>query len=303
MPAHPLSRRDFLVTSSAALTGLAFDSTSPAATPPPGQKFAIITFTKPFQTLSFDETADLVAEVGYHGIECPVRKNGQVLPERVEDDLPKLQSALKRRQLDLTLLATDVGSVTPLHEKLLRTAAALGVKRYRLTSFHYDLNKPIPPQLAEIKSRLRDVAALNKQLGIYGGIQNHSGRDNVGAPIWDIHQLVADIDPAHLGICFDIGHATLEGGYSWQIQAKLMEPLLTAVFVKDFSWKKNATKGWAADWGPLGEGMVNRKFFDWLKTTSYKGPISQHCEYLKGGGPEERAQMKKDLAVLQSWLS
>ena len=54
---------------------------------------------------------------------------GQILPERVEEDLPKLQEALKARQLDLTLITTDVGSVTPLNEKVLRTAARLGVKR------------------------------------------------------------------------------------------------------------------------------------------------------------------------------
>ena len=81
-----------------------------------------------------------------------------------------------------------------------------------------------------------------------------------------------------------------------------MEPYLACVYVKDFLWKKT-NKGWNADWVPLGEGMVNRTFFDWLKKSSYNGPISQHCEYLNGGGAKERAQMKKDLAVLKGWLA
>ena len=48
--------------------------------------------------------------------------------------------------------------------------------------------------------------------------------------------------------------------------------------------------------------MVDPKFFEWLKASSYRGPISQHCEYLNGGGAKQRAQMKKDLSVLRGWL-
>lgn len=276
-----------------------FATTADDTLPP---RFPIITFSKPFQNLNPVETADLVAEIGYDGIECPVRKNGQILPERVEEDLPKMHDALSKRRLELALITTDIAAVNPLNEKVLRTAAKLGVKRYRLTSFHYDLGKAIPPQLAELKPALRDLAALNRELGISGGIQNHSGSNYVGAPIWDLHELVKDIDPQHLGVCFDIGHATLEGGYSWPIQAKLIEPFLSCVYVKDFAWEKR-DNGWKAEWRPLGEGSVSRKFFGWLKASSYRGPISQHAEYLHGSGREQRAQMKKDLAVLKDWLA
>lgn len=294
------TRRTFIADSAGVLGALFFSA--PAFSAPTTRRFPIITFSKPFQSLSFDDTADLLREVGYDGLECPVRKKGQVEPERIEEDLPKLHEALQKRGADLTLITTDIGSVNALNENVLRTAAKLGVKRYRLTQFSYDLTKAIPPQLASLKAQLRDLAALNKELGIQGGVQNHSGHDKIGAPIWDIYDLIKDIDPQHLGTCFDIGHATVEGGSSWPIEAKLMEPYLACVYVKDFLWKKT-NKGWNADWVPLGEGMVNRAFFDWLKKSSYNGPISQHCEYLNGGGPKERAQMKKDLAVLKGWLA
>ena len=297
---HPMTRRQFLTTTAAAGAALAFPKQPIAA--PVSTRFPLITFTKPFQHLSFDATAALVAEVGWDGIECPVRKGGQIEPERVEEDLPRMRDALKKRGLELALLTTDIRNATaPLTEKVLRTASELGVHRYRLTSLHYDLTKPIPPQLASLKDELRDLAALNKKLGLSGGIQNHSGRDYIGAPIWDIYELVHDLDPEHLGTCFDIGHATLEGGTSWPIEAKLMEPYFTCVYVKDFAWK-NTARGWEAQWGPLGEGLVRREFFDWLKQSSYIGPISQHCEYLTGAGPEQVALMKKDCARLKEWL-
>lgn len=271
-----------------------------AAEPMP--RFPLIGFTKPFQDIGFERTAEVVAEIGWSGIECPVRAKGQVLPERVEDDLPPLHAALQSHGLQLGLITTDIRRVDPLAERVLRAAAKLGVRRYRLASVHYDLAKPILPQLAEWKAELRDLAALNRELGMTGGIQNHSGQDYIGAPVWDIHELVRDFDPKELGTCFDLGHATLEGGTSWPIEARLMEPFFTCVYVKDFAWQKGA-QGWQPEWGPLGDGMVRREFFEWLKTTSYAGPISQHCEYLQGAGPEQIAQMKKDCAVLKGWLA
>lgn len=296
----PLPRREFLARTAAAAAALvvpAYASGQAVA----AERFKLITFTKPFQDAGFERSADIVAEVGWSGVECPVRNKGQVLPERVEEDLPRLADALKKRGLDLTLVTTDIWKPDALAERVLRTAAALGCKRYRLTFKKYDLSRPIPPQLAALKVELRELAVLNKEIGMHGGIQNHSGKDYVGAPIWDIHELVRDIDPAALGICFDIGHATLEGGLSWPIEARLMEPYLACVYVKDFGWEKTG-KGWSPKWGPLGDGLVRPEFFEWLKRSSYRGPISQHCEYLHGDGPEQMAQMKKDFAILNKWV-
>ena len=105
-----------------------------------------------------------------------------------------------------------------------------------------------------------------------------------------------------MGVCFDIGHATLEGGTSWPIQARLMEQQLTAVLVKDFVWQRTA-KGWESKWVMLGEGMVDRQFFAWLRTTSFAGPIVQHHEYDHGEGKPMIAKMQQDLKVLREWLA
>ncbi|MDB6151351.1 MAG: Xylose isomerase-like barrel [Chthoniobacter sp.] len=294
-----LSRRAFISTAVAAGAALSLDAIGQTASAP---RFRIAGFTKPFQSIGYEHTAEVVAEIGWSGIECPVRLKGQVEPERVADELPKLHAALKSRGLDLDIVTTDiVGVSTPFAEQVLRTAKQLGCSRYRLGFFRYKLDQPIAAQLANLKAGLRDLAALNKELGMRGGIQNHSGATHLGCAVWDIHELVRDLDPTALGICFDIGHGTLEGGTSWPIEARLMEPFFAAVFVKDFLWQRGA-KGFAPVWGPLGDGMVRREFFDWLKKSSFEGPISQHVEYISGAGPEQIAIMKKDCATLKSWL-
>jgi sugar phosphate isomerase/epimerase len=297
-----LSRRQFLTTAAAAAT-LCASRESANSAEPARARFKIIAFSKPFQNLNFEETADVVAEVGWDGIECPVRARGHILPERVEDDLPKMVEALKKRNREVSMITTDIRNPSsPFAEKVLRTASKLGIKRYRLSYWKYSNAQPIAAQLETFRSELRDLAALNRDVGICGGYQNHSGTDYVGAPIWDIYGLIKDLDPKFLGVCFDIGHATLEGGLSWPIEARLMEPHFTAVYVKDFFWKKGP-KGWMPEWCPLAEGMVSKTFFQKLKQSAFQGPISQHHEYETGTGSQMIRAMQRDLQVFKDWLT
>ncbi|HTD68220.1 MAG TPA: sugar phosphate isomerase/epimerase family protein [Candidatus Limnocylindria bacterium] len=293
------SRREFIGCSALAL---ATATTLSGAEPPTPARFKIIGFIKPFQKLPFDEIANIAREVGWDGIECPVRKGGAIEPERVEEELPKLTEALRSRKLEMSVICTDVENATdPLAQKVLKTASKLGIQRYRLKHYYYDLAKLIPPQLEIFRARLRGLAQLNKELSLQGSVQNHSGKNYVGAPVWDLWELIRELDPRFMGVFFDIGHATIEGGYSWPVQAKLMETFFSVVSVKDFKWAKG-DKGWRAEWCPLGEGMISRQFFDTLKKSSFNGPITQQFEYPLGTGRELVAALKKDLAVLRNWI-
>jgi sugar phosphate isomerase/epimerase len=298
--ASGISRRQFIAGSALALVVSQLQGAERLSSAP-GSRSKIIGFIKPFQSLPFDEVADTARDIGWDGIEVPLRKNGTIEPAQVEDRLPKLIEALRKRNLELTVLATDVeDAADPLTIKVLRSASKLGIRRYRLAHLRYDLDKPIVPQLENFSAKLRDLAQLNKELNLQGTIQNHSGNNYVGAPVWDIREMIRGLDPKVMGAYFDIGHATLEGGYSWPIQAKLMEPLLAIVSVKDFRWESR--QGWKAEWCPLGDGAVRKDFFDSISKMHFTGPISMHFEYPLGKGKEMIAAMKKDLAVLRQWL-
>ena len=265
--------------------------------------FKIIGFSKPFQHLRYDETADVVAEIGWDGIECPVRPRGQIEPENAEDELPKMVEALQKYGLEVGVMTTRINRVSePLTEKLLRTASKLGIRRYRMNYWKYDRRRPVMEQLKEYKPWLKNLAAMNKEFGIQGCYQNHSGNDYIGAPIWDLYEMIKELDPRHLGVCFDIGHATVEGGYAWESHVHLMQPHFGAVYLKDFKWEKTA-KGWKVAWCPVGQGMVNRSFFTRLIQSGFKGPISQHHEYDHGEGKEMIQRMQRDLKVLKQWLA
>src|SRR5262249_7891049 len=140
-------------------------------------RLPIIGFSKPFQKFTAEQTAELVAKVGWDGIECPVRAHGQIEPERAADDLPRFVEVLRRQKLDILLVATDITSIqTPHAESVLRTLARLEIKRFRLGFFSYGPNDWPPHRLIEIAPALRDIAAACKDLGLQAGFQNHSGR-------------------------------------------------------------------------------------------------------------------------------
>ncbi len=257
-------------------------------------------FEKPLQFLNYDETADFVAELGFDGIEATVRPGGHVLPERVEDDLPKLSTALKKRGLEITVMTTGIGAADQPHaETVLRTAARLGIKRYRMNWWNYDLKQPIQPQLDALRPQIKDLVALNRELGLTALHQNHAGVNLVGAPLWDIYSLIRDYDPKDIALAFDIRHAAVEGGLSWPIQFNLVKSHIGVAYLKDFDWKDGKVIN-----VPLGAGRVDKKFMPMLKASGFGGPISIHVEYLETKDRKILAEaFKKDLATARAWLA
>jgi sugar phosphate isomerase/epimerase len=237
-----------------------------------------------------------------------------VLPERVEEDLPRAVEAIKKAGLTFAMMVTRITDPRDrCTEPILRTASRLGCRYYRTGSVKYDGEKGIPEQIAALKPVFRDLAALNKQYGLHGAYQNHAGSRNVGAPVWDIWQVIKDLDPRWMGCQFDIRHATVEGGMAWPINFRLIAPHVTTIIAKDFSWVKRDA-GWKTENCPLGQGMVDfPKYYRMVKKAGITGPMSLHLEYPLGGAnhgarkitiPKEQVlgAMRRDLAVLKQWL-
>ena len=268
----------------------------------PPKDSSICVFTKPFNSLSFDELADRIAELGFDGIEAPIRKGGHVEPENVADELPKLVEALNKRDLKITILTSDINDPDdPATAKVLKTAAGLGIKRYRMKYLKYDLSKSVIDQLNQWRTRFHDLANMNREIGIRAVYQNHAGGNTFGAPLWDLNYVLEGIDVNDIGVAYDIRHAAVEGGKSWPITFHMIWPKIDTVYVKDFVWDGKKVKN-----VPLGSGLVDRKFFSMLNKTNFEGPISLHEEYLDHKKPElvadHLAAIKNDLSKLKTWL-
>ena len=263
------------------------------------QQRPICAFIKFIQMLSYDEMARQVADMGFDGIESTVRKGGHVLPERVEEDLPRQLEAVRNAGIDITMITTDVLRVDqPYTRKVLETAANVGIKKYRMGFYNYSQKRPIDAQLREIRAAIVELAGLNRELGLSAVYQNHSGADYIGAPIWDICEVLKGVSSDEIGIAFDIRHATIEGGLAWPLNYRRAKPHIRAYFVKDFDWN-----GRTDIHVPLGSGRVDPAYFSMLRETVDDYPVSLHIEYLEQAGVNENlAALRRDLAVLREML-
>ena len=259
-------------------------------------------FTKPFQSLSYDDLADLIAELGFDGIEGTIRPGGHITPEQVPDELPKMIEALRKRKLELTIMASGINNADDkLNVQQLRVAAKLGVKRYRMGYYKYDLKRPVAKQLDEFRPILKNLVALNKELGLQAIYQNHSGSNYVGAPLWDLHELFKVHDPKHVAVGFDMSHAKAEGTRAWPLHANLLRPRIGALYVKSFKWVNQHRTNCS-----LAEGIVDKKYPRQLIASGFTGPINLHEEYLNHRDPklipQHVAAIRKDIVTLKSWL-
>ena len=320
----PVSRRDFV--SRLALAGAALPlvgaATSAAAAEKktalpaaPSGPTTIHVFSKPMHLMSHAETARLIAECGFGGIDYTVRTaQAHVLPEKVEEDLPRAIDAAHAAGLKVEMITTDITSVREQHtEMLLRTAAKHGVKFYRLGNFNYDAKAGVLGTFEKLQPALKELAALNASLGIHGAIQNHAGT-RIGSAVWDLYFLLRDLDPRAIGIQYDIRHATTEGGMSWPVALKLIAPWIRCTDIKDFRWVQAPGRA-TIEGMPLGEGIVPLDaYFKLAKELGVSGPMSVHLEYPPFERPpatlsaaDRRTQMaalmKKDLAVLKGHMA
>ncbi|MDQ6481644.1 TIM barrel protein [Dyadobacter sp. LHD-138] len=283
-----LSRRKFLI--NAALAGSAIPLlTHEAFSSQPGRVAdvpKINIFSKHLQFLNYKDMAEAAKEIGFDGIDLTVRPKGHVLPERVENDLPLAVEAMKKVGFAPLMMCTAVEDANnPLDKKVLETAATQGIKYYRMNWYKYNEQKTIPQSLSEYRDKMAGLSQLNKKLGLTGCYQNHAGR-MVGASMFEIWEILQKADAKHMGAQYDIRHATLEGGLSWQTGFNLIESHIRTIVLKDFMWDKSSGK-WAPKSMPLGEGMVDFKtYFKLLKDHNIQVPICLHLEYPLGGADQ-----------------
>lgn len=307
-----MNRRNFIKTTglSAAIIGLTGNGMANSILSSKAVKRPICAFTKCLQFLNFDEMGEVLAQIGFDGADMPVRPGGQIEPSEVKTGLPLAVKTLHKYGVEIPMIVTAITDPADNHViDTLQAAADSGIKYYRLGWLKYEESKSIQQNLDDHRKTFEKLAELNEKLGIHGDYQNHSGT-SVGSPVWDIYELMKNVNPQYMGVQYDIRHAVTEGGYSWPLGMKRVAPWIKTIDIKDFVWRKNPDGKWKHSNVPLGEGMVNfDEFLAAYAKLKVEAPISIHYEYDLGGaelGKKEIAtdrrkiygMMKKDL----NWL-
>lgn len=277
-------------------------------------KYPIMFFTKPLDGYGAEFLAETLAMAGVDGFDLQVRPGGRIEPKAVSEELPKMVELGKKHKLVTGMMVTAIKDATdPFAADVLRVASKCGIKHYRLGYYDYDFKKGVPESLNEIKVKLERLSALNKELGIQAGYQNHSGT-KVGAALWDVWELIRNLPPEFVSSQFDIRHAVTEGFASWFVSMNLLKKNIGSLAIKDFTWGVSGRKAKVVS-VPLGEGIVDFDlFFKTIKDLNINVPITLHAEYSLLEGEEEKlpllkqqslivAKLKKDVNFIRTNLS
>ena len=313
---NTISRRSFTKLSATAVGSIplmGFNSALLATILKPKQDLEIYLFSKHLQFLDYNEMAAATADMGFDGLDLTVRPKGHVQPERVVDDLPKAVEAIKKYGLKPKMMTTNVWDASNMEQKaVLETASSSGFTHYRTGWLTYPEDRTIAESQILFDKQAKDLELVNKDLGLIGCYQNHAGK-HVGAPIWDLPAILSATNNENMGCQYDIRHAVVEGGSSWELGLRQIKPYIKSIVIKDFKWGQVDGK-WKPINTPLGEGMVDfNRYFSLLKKYEINVPVSLHLEYNLGGAEhgatkltidkkEVFKRMKKDLTFLkEAW--
>jgi sugar phosphate isomerase/epimerase len=293
------NRRRYLAT---LIAGSAMLSKNSLLAAPSKQNSRIHIFTKPTQSLSFDETASWLEKWNVGGVEATIRKGGWFEPEDASEKLPAMMEALQRVDRASVILASDVNNVDhPDVKRVLEPASKLGVRYMRMAYYKYDFSKKVLPQLEAFAKQAQQLAQVCHELKLTALYQNHAGAGYVGGPLWDLMEVIDGIDPKDMSLALDIRHATIESAEAWRAGYARVRENIGAIYAKDAVYA-----GSKIDDGPLGRSVKGKQLFDMINKDHPDVPISLHMEYFDHRPvdllPKRLEAIAADVAVLQSWL-
>jgi sugar phosphate isomerase/epimerase len=259
-------------------------------------------FSKSLQFLDYKPLGEIAAEMGFSGIDLTVRPNGHVLPELVKTVLPRAIKDIQDGGSRCEMISTTIERVqNPLDVAVIETAAKLGVKYYRTNWYKYTGKKSMEDDLEIHKQQIKELSILNKESGIIGSYQNRDGL-SVGSSFWEVKKIIETAYPDYFGSQYDIRHAIVEGGLSWENGFQLLYPHIKVIVLKDFKWGKVHGK-WAPIHTPIGEGMVDfDKYFKLLKKHQLNPPVTLHVEYPLGGAEKGNRSLTVDKKIVYDAL-
>jgi len=252
-------------------------------------------FSKHLQAYGYSQLGKALRSIGVSGVDLTVRGKGHVEPSQVKEKLPEAVAALAAEGVKVLMITTNITSAEePFARETLETAAKLGIGYFKIGYLLYDDFGTLDRALREGNARIRGIGALARELGIHGAYHNHSG-EYLGSTVAHMHRLVEGTEPKHIGVFYDVGHATVEGAlYGWKQGLEDVRSRVKMIALKDFEIGKREGLH-VANVVPMGEGLVQwREYVKCIKAMEKQiAVVSVHAEY---DMPAEKvlAQAKKD---------
>lgn len=232
-------------------------------------------FTKPWKTKSLPELARFVRDLGFDGVELPVRPGFQVEPENITTGLPEAARIFADHGVRIGTLAGPTDEVT------IAACAAAGVPIIRVCE---SIDRSVGYLATE--KRLREgYDALIPTLDAHGvaiGVQNHC--DFCVNNAMGLLHLLEGYDPKHVCAILDQAHNGLNGEPPELAIDIVWSHLRVANFKSAFWVRGNGPEAAEATWKPHwttgrhGLAQWTRTVRE-LKKRAFEGDICLTAEY------------------------
>lgn len=255
-------------------------------------KYAVFTVSTP--TLTPDEIAPRLGELGYDGIEWRVvdeapnppgmgfwHGNRSTIPlTGFADQVGRLKRLASDNGLEMPVLGTYVRSNDPWAqiEAAVDAAVALGVPKLRINVPAYDGTSAFTPLWNKAREDYARIADLAARKNVQALIEIHHGTICPSASA--TRHFLDGFDPTHVGVIHDAGNMVHEGFESYRMGLELLGDYLAHVHIKNARWfpvkyLQDKTVVWKCDWTAVHKGIADlRVLVAALRNVGYDGWLS-----------------------------
>jgi len=254
--------------------------------------------------LAIGSLADLIADLGFNGIELPVREGFQVEPDTIQDSLTRAVSAFEERGMSIYSVAGD------LNEKTARACVENEIPVLR-TMLKLQDGKSYSENVEAFQNQcLLLTGALNGSNTTIG-LQNHC--DEFVSSSVGMMQAIEPLPEELATAVLDLGHIGLEGELE-EIAIDIAWSRLSLVNLKNaLRYKEGVDERgaviWNRTWVTGKEGYTSwDKAVAELAKRSFRLPICITCEYKDANhrglsGDDLIPYVKEDLKYLRELLN
>ena len=244
-------------------------------------------FTKPWPEKSLPELGKFIKDMGFDGVELPVRPGYQVTPETVTKGLPEAAKILGDQGVKISSVAGSADEAT------ISAMGDAGVPILRIC-VTIDMNIGYMATEEKLRKEYDALVPILDKHGVTLGIQNHCG-NCVGSAVGIMH-LIEKYDPKHVGAVLDMAHCAVDGEPEAMALDIVWSHLCLVNFKSAFHMRVNGPEAeeakWEVHWTTARHaGYSWRELVNLLKKRGYDGDICLPAEY---SNPDGKGQVAGD---------
>jgi len=237
-------------------------------------------FTKAWPNMPLPELAAYVAQLGFDGIELPVRPGFQVEPERARQDLPTAAKIMADHGLQIYSVAgpSDASSVDAY---LIEACAEAGVPILRVMARVFPDERYTQAE-TRIQKEYDALVPLLQEHGVTLGVQNHC--DAFVPNALGLRALIGKYDPKVIAAIWDAAHEAINGTRP-EFALDIIWSHLCMVNFKNAFWRQTNgpeadVAAWRHYWTDGRHGLCSwPRVVQVLKERGYEGIICLTAEY------------------------